>query len=65
MGSLGRIFYRIWFVGAAVWFFDALLSMHRHALGWGIAQAVLAGLFLLFALIFRREYKRRMERNRR
>ncbi len=62
VGYLGRIFYRIWFFGAAVWFFDALLSMHHHALARGIAQAGIAAAFLFVGMLFRRQYLRRLER---
>jgi hypothetical protein len=44
----------IWFVGAAAWFFSALLSMHRHALAEGLLGAALAVLFLAAGMFFRR-----------
>jgi hypothetical protein len=62
VNSLGRTLYRIWFLGAAVWFFDAVLSMHRHALGFGLAQAGIAAGFLLFGMMFKREYLRRLRK---
>lgn len=62
MSLLGRMIYRIWFLGAAVWLFDALLSMHRHALGFGLAQAGIAAGFLVIGMVFRREYLRRLRR---
>jgi len=65
VGYLGRLFYRIWFLGAAVWFFDALLSMHHRALGRGIAQAGIAAVFLLFGMLFRKEYLRKLARRKR
>lgn len=64
VGYLGRTFYRIWFVGAGVWFFDALLSMHHRALGRGVAQAGIAAAFLVVGMLFRREFLRRLAKKR-
>jgi hypothetical protein len=64
VGYLGKTFYRIWFVGAGVWFFDALLSMHHLAPGRGIAQAGIAAAFLLMGMLFRKEYLRRLAKKR-
>jgi len=41
-----RNFYWIWFVGAAVWFFDAAVSLHYHVLGWGVLEAAISAAFL-------------------
>lgn len=60
MNFFGRTLYRIWFLGAAVWFFDAILTVHRHALGDGLAEAGIAAGFLVFGMMFRREYLRRL-----
>lgn len=52
----------IWFLGAAVWFFDAALGMHHGALRVGLADAGIAALFLVIGLLFRRQAKRQQGR---
>lgn len=52
----------IWFIGAAVWFFDAALGMQKGALESGLADALISALFLLLGLFFRRQAQRRAER---
>jgi O-antigen/teichoic acid export membrane protein len=49
----------IWFIGAAVWFLNALLGMHRHALGRGLLSAVIAAMFLAAGMFYRKQYTRR------
>lgn len=45
----------IWFVGAAVWFLNALLGMHRHALGRGLLSAAIAAMFLAAGMFYRKQ----------
>ena len=52
--KVGRNFNWIWYVGAAVWFFDAAQAMHRGALRAGLTYAGLAAVFLAAGLFFRR-----------
>lgn len=49
----------IWFLGAAVWFFDAALGMYYGALRRGLADAGVSALFLLVGIYFRRQSRRR------
>ncbi|MGB6134732.1 MAG: hypothetical protein WBG54_23345 [Acidobacteriaceae bacterium] len=51
---VGRNFNWIWFLGAAVWFIDAALSMRHGALGRGLFNAAISALFLAIGMIFRR-----------
>lgn len=60
--EVGRNFNWIWFLGAAVWFFDAALGMRHGELARGLADAVIAVIFLILGLFFRRFYKRQEER---
>lgn len=53
----------IWFLGAAVWFLDAALSMHHGALGRGLANAGISAAFLAIGIFFRRQAKRQDRRN--
>lgn len=62
---MNRFFYRIWFIGAGVWFFDAVLSMHHRFLARGLAQAVLAAAFLVLGLLFRQRYRTEQRRKQR
>ena len=57
--GVGQHFNWIWFLGAAVWFFDAALGMHQGAVGHGLADAGIAALFLAIGMFFRRQAKRR------
>jgi len=59
---VNRFFYLIWWIGAGVWFFDAILSMHDRFLARGIAQAVLAAGFLAMGMLFRQRYRQRQQR---
>ncbi|HTV81376.1 MAG TPA: hypothetical protein VME18_01905 [Acidobacteriaceae bacterium] len=59
---MGRNFNWIWFLGAAVWFFDAALGMHHGALGHGLADAGISALFLAAGVFFRRQAKRNQGR---
>lgn len=61
---VGHNFNWIWFVGAAVWFFDAALGMTRGALGSGLADAVVSALFLGLGLFFRRQAQRQNHHQR-
>jgi hypothetical protein len=49
-----RNFYWIWFVGAAVWFFDAAWSLHFHALYSGLLEAAISAGFLGMGMYLRR-----------
>ncbi|HKR26751.1 MAG TPA: hypothetical protein VJS11_04825 [Acidobacteriaceae bacterium] len=51
---MGRNFNWIWYVGAAVWFFNAALAMHHGVLHRGITNAAIAAGFLAAGLYFRR-----------
>ena len=55
---VGRNFNWIWFLGAAVWFLDAALGMHKGALRSGLTAAAISGLFLAVGIFFRRQDKR-------
>ncbi len=61
---VGRNFNWIWFLGAAVWFLDAALSMRHGALGRGLANAAVSVLFLVVGMLFRRQARRQTNRNR-
>jgi Flp pilus assembly protein TadB len=62
---VNRFFYLIWLIGAGVWFFDAVLSMHWHFLARGLAQAALAAGFLATGMLFRQHYRRQQQRRQR
>jgi hypothetical protein len=42
-----------------VWFLNALLGMHRHALGRGLFSAAIAAMFLAAGMFYRKQYTRR------
>gem|GEM_PF-1484992 len=63
--KVNRFFYLIWLIGAGVWFFDAVLSMHRHYLARGLAQAGVAAGFLAVGMLFRQSYRRQQQRRQR
>jgi hypothetical protein len=50
-----RNFYWIWFVGAAVWFFDAALSLHYDALYWGLLEAAISAGFLAMGMYLKKQ----------
>jgi hypothetical protein len=52
--------HRIWFVGAGVWFFNALLSMHDRVLSRGLVEAGIAAAFLATGLLFQRQREREL-----
>lgn len=54
----------IWFVGAAVWFFDAMLEMRHGLPGRGLVDAGIAALFLILGLVFRRFSRREEDRRK-
>jgi hypothetical protein len=41
-----RNFNWIWYVGAAVWFLDAAIAMHRGELRPGLTDAAISAIFL-------------------
>jgi hypothetical protein len=45
----------IWFVGAAAWFLDAALILHRGALGRGLLSVVVSAIFLAAGMFFRKQ----------
>jgi hypothetical protein len=57
-----RYLYQIWFIGAAVWFFDALLSMHHRMLARGLVEAGIAAAFLATGIMFKRQRARDLSR---
>lgn len=61
--AVGRNYNWIWFLGAAVWFLDAALSMRHGALGRGLANAAVSVLFLVVGMIFRRQARRQANRD--
>jgi hypothetical protein len=61
--KVNRFFYIIWWIGAGVWFFDALLSMHNRFLARGIAQAAVAAGFLAMGMLFRQRYRQQQRQN--
>lgn len=61
-GKVGRNFNWIWYVGAAVWFLNAALAMHRGNLRMGLTNAAIAAVFLAAGLFFRRQGKRQAGR---
>lgn len=63
--KVNRFFYLIWLIGAGVWFFDAVLSMHRHYLARGLAQAGVAAGFLAVGMLFRQSYRWQQQRRQR
>ncbi len=60
--KVNRFFYLIWLIGAGVWFFDAVLSMHHRFLARGVAQAALAAGFLAMGMLFRQRYRQQQQR---
>ncbi|WP_164981610.1 hypothetical protein [Silvibacterium dinghuense] len=52
---MSRNSYRIWFLGAAAWFFDAVLALHHHALSRGVLAAVVSALFLAAGMFFKKQ----------
>lgn len=58
-----RNFNWIWYVGAAVWFFNAALAMHHGVLHRGITNAAIAAGFLAAGLFFRRMTRQPPGRN--
>ncbi|MGB7133672.1 MAG: hypothetical protein WBD46_00175 [Acidobacteriaceae bacterium] len=55
---MGRNFNWIWYVGAAVWFLNAALAMHRGNLRMGLTNAGISAIFLAAGLFFRRQSRR-------
>jgi hypothetical protein len=52
---VSRNLYWIWFVGAAAWFLDAALILHRGALGRGVVSVVVSAMFLAAGMFFKRQ----------
>jgi hypothetical protein len=58
---MSRNAYWIWFAGAAVWFFNAAVALHRRSLSWGLLAAAVSAVFLAAGMFFRRQTLRREE----
>ena len=56
--EVSRNFNWIWYLGAAVWFVDAAMSMHHGKLGWGLANAGISAVFLAAGIFFGKQAKR-------
>jgi hypothetical protein len=52
--TVGRNFNWIWYVGAAAWFFNAAISMHRGWLRAGLVNAAISAGFLAAGIFFNR-----------
>jgi hypothetical protein len=61
--KVSRNFNWIWFLGAAVWFFNAALAMHHGDLRHGLAAAGISALFLAIGMFFRRQARRQTRRD--
>lgn len=59
-----RNFNWIWYVGAAVWFYDAAIAMHRGALRAGLVEAGISAAFLAIAQFYRRQARRPPRRDK-
>jgi hypothetical protein len=60
---VARNFNWIWYLGAAVWFLNAALSMHHGVLRRGIVDAAIAAVFLAVGVLLRRLERRPPGRN--
>jgi hypothetical protein len=56
--TVNRNLYWIWFVGAAAWFVDAALVLHRGALGRGIVSGAVSAMFLAAGMFFKGQARR-------
>jgi hypothetical protein len=55
---VSRNFNWIWYVGAAVWFLDAAISMHRADLRSGLSEAAISAIFLAVGVLLGRMARR-------
>jgi hypothetical protein len=55
ISTVSRNLYWIWFVGAAAWFLDAALVLHRGALGRGLVSVFVSAMFLGAGMFFRKQ----------
>jgi hypothetical protein len=55
---VSRNFNWIWYVGAAVWFYNAAFAMRHGALKAGLAEAAISAAFLAVGQFYRRQAKR-------
>ena len=60
---MSRNFNWIWYLGAAVWFLNAALAMHKGNLRLGLTNAAISAVFLAAGIIFRRMARRQQRRN--
>jgi hypothetical protein len=56
--KVSRNLYWIWFVGAAAWFVDAALVLHRGALSRGVLASAVSAMFLAAGMFFRKQARR-------
>jgi hypothetical protein len=55
---VARNFNWIWYVGAAVWFLDAAIAMHRGELRPGLTDAAISAIFLAVGVLLGRMSRR-------
>jgi uncharacterized membrane protein len=56
--KVSRNFNWTWYLGAAVWFLNAALAMHRANLRLGLTNALISAVFLVAGIFFGRQAKR-------
>jgi hypothetical protein len=61
--KVGRNFNWIWYLGAAVWFLNAALSMHAGSLRRGLTDAAISAVFLAVGIYLGRQGKRQPRRD--
>jgi hypothetical protein len=60
---VARNFNWIWYVGAAVWFLDAAIAMHRADLRSGLTDAAISAIFLAVGVLLGKMSRRPPGRN--
>jgi hypothetical protein len=61
---VARNFNWIWYVGAAVWFLDAAIAMHRGELRPGLTDAAISAIFLAVGIFMGKLQRRPPDRRR-
>jgi hypothetical protein len=61
---VSRNFNWIWYVGAAVWFLDAAIAMHRGELRNGLTNAAVSAFFLAVGVLLGKLQRRPPNRRR-
>jgi hypothetical protein len=61
---VARNFNWIWYVGAAVWFLDAAIAMHRGDLRSGLTDAAISAVFLGVGVLLGKMQRRPPDRRR-